>query len=169
MKSLFKFCIALFFATLAACDQQATIAKLVPASEMAFAKAIFAGLAARQYEMLESHIAPNLKPELDPATLEKIASAFPAEKPSNVEPLAANVLVSEKVRTIYNLTFRYNYAQSTLLANIVFETHGADRIVTSLHVYPHAEALQKVNAFTFHEKGWLHYLVFAIAVECRFS
>jgi|GEM_PF-279651 hypothetical protein len=148
---------------LCSCDPQATLDKIVPKEEAAIAKDLVDKLAAKDYSAVEEKLDPRLRTPETRRKLEEMARLLPAEKPSSIRAVGANILSTESTKTS-NLTFEYQYGTGWILANAVLERHADTVTLKELHILPRTQSLEEENRFTLRAKSASHYLVFGLAI-----
>lgn len=148
---------------LGGCDQQAMFEKFVPQQEAAIAKRLLSQLAAKDYESIQKQLDPSIKSPSIQGALAQMAALFPAGEPKTTSVVGAHTSKTSG-RTVYDLTFEYEYSGYWLLANVVLQRSNEQVTVLGLHVNPMQQSLKHLNRFTFEGKGILHYVVLAIAI-----
>lgn len=157
------FVLMLLAALLAGCDQEAMFEKLVPAEEAAAAKDIVVKLAERDFASVEAQLDPQLRTADVRQKLEQVASLLPAQKPKSIRTVGTNTTRMNSVAT-YNLTFEYDFGDKWLVVNTVLERRDSGLALQGIHLTPTQQSLESINRFSFEGKGFLHYLVFALAI-----
>jgi len=150
-------------AQLTACDQEAMFDKFVPKEEAALAKRAIAQLAARDYASVEAQLNATLRTPDVRSKLEEMAKQLPSGEPKSIRTVGAHTHTTNSVIR-YDLTFEYEYADAWLVANAVLERRDGQVTFQGLHFTPRTHSLLSENEFSFHGKGLLHYVVFALAI-----
>jgi len=147
---------------LAACDQKAWFEKLIPKEPEAFSRQYLVLLQTRQLDSVEAQIDPKLKSADMRLRLEKMAGMFPESAPISVQTVGAETFATPQA-TDSNLTFQFQYPEKWLLANVATRKSGGQILVIGLNVYPLADSLEKLNAFTLTGKTAGHHVVLFLA------
>jgi hypothetical protein len=157
-------CLVLLGSLLAGCDQQALFEKLAPKEESALAKALIDRLAARDIAAIEARLDPALKTPESHDKLLQMAEILPSGPPRAILTVAAQTRIGGPATT-YNLAYEYEYPDAWVLANVVLERRDGQLSLQGIHVARRPQSLARTNRFTFEDKGWSHYAVFALAVS----
>jgi len=149
---------------LAACNQDAMIARFTPHPEAEMGKQAVD-------DWREGHIAA-LRTLLDPSVESKVtdeqfagwAAEFPKGEPRSAKVVGTTTHVQNGERR-YDLTYEYEFEGKWLLANVVLRKQGDEKArITGLHAQVFDRSLEQMNAFTFHGKGGLHLLMLFLAM-----
>lgn len=165
MHQLFRYLLIILgiVLTLTACSQQAFFDKIVPQEENTFAQEMFTQLSQKNYVAVEKYLSPELQDESTRTTLIKMAALFPRETVKEVNLIHAQKTLFKDDVT-YHLIFEYEYSDQWLINKISLRQHDNTISIIGMHTEPVDRALSKVNAFTFKDKGFIHYLTFILAI-----
>jgi hypothetical protein len=163
MRKVFLICIALSAIVLAGCDQQKLFDSFIPKDEAAIGQGYIEDIRARNFQPVIDKINPAYKSPALLSTLEKMASAFPPEKPKSIKVVGSNT-VSSPERTMYNLTYEYEFSHKWALGHIYFGKSGNNIQIERMDVYPLKDSLEHFYAFTLAGKTPIHYVILLLAI-----
>jgi hypothetical protein len=145
-----------------ACDQRAAFEQLIPAAEAAQGRQVFDQLQRRQFEPIEAMMSDRLR-ETGPTRppLEQMATVFPGGSPTVARVVGAFTRTIDGVRFV-ELTHEYEFSGRWLLANVLFRQDGPGLVIERMQVVRTADSQERLNAFTFHGKGLLHYVMLVL-------
>lgn len=117
---------------LAACGVEA----LAPKEDVDFAKQYFALFQTGDYDAITAKIDPKLRDAKLRPTLEKMAGFFPQGTPIKVTLIEWNSTTPANGPRTEAFKFYYEFTYQKLLASVIFEKHGDERVVTGVYVEP---------------------------------
>ncbi len=108
--------------------------------------------------LIRSSLSPGSSPDLRPLSI-----SWTGGEPLSVELVGCNVVRTSGKRPS-QLTYQYHFTDSWLLAAITIDTIGETKSVFGVTVNPVPKSLGELNAFTFSDKGFRHYVMLLLAV-----
>jgi hypothetical protein len=161
------FVTVLAIATLSGCSPRTflkgTMDRIAPDDDEALAKDYLAALRARDFATLTRLLDPQfIEPGIE-SKLAAVAGFLDRGEPLSVELVGCNV-VSTSGKRRSQLTYQYHFSDSWLLAVITIDTIGETKNVVGVTVNPISKSLAELNAFTFSDKGFRHYVMLLLAV-----
>jgi len=156
--------VALLLVLAAACTRQSANAPAVTKEDTDFAQQLLARLAAHDLAAVESYADPALRGPAFRQRVQQISSVFPPEPPTSVN-LVGSQSAKSGGATLVSTTYEYEYPpRMWLVAEVLVEKTGDQRVLKSLQVRPSRESLAHLNRFTFIGKGAWHYVFFVVVV-----
>jgi hypothetical protein len=147
-----------------ACDQRAAFERFVPKQEAALGRRLFDEIRRREFGSVELMLSAELAADGSVrAQLEQLAKLFPSEEPIGVLVVGAFTNTINDTR-IVTMTYEYRYQQQWILANIVLRQSAGRQVIEGLHVQPAPDSQERLNAFTFRNKGPAHYVMVAASI-----
>lgn len=137
--------------------------KMAPDDDEALAKECLTALRNGDFEIVKTHLDPQIiKPNIE-SDLTKISKIFAHGEPIAIELVGCNVFSSsEKRRT--SLTYQYQFPDAWVLAAVTIDTSGESKTLMGVNVNPLPKPLGELNAFTLSGKSVKHYILLALAV-----
>lgn len=147
----------------AGCSQEELLQKISTPEDRATAEECLERLRVGDIDTLENRMDPSLKtPDLR-ATLEKIATLLPGEKPQTAKLVGAQVNSSNEERTA-NLTYQYGYPGGRLLlVNCAMKHVGTTQTIIGISVNTLEKPLEQAR-FSFEGKSAKHYAIVIAAI-----
>ena len=153
----------LLAALLTACDSEAVFQKLIPQEEAAEGQKVIALVTARDFESLEQRLDISIRTPDARDKFSQIADTIPKGQPKSVSTIGARVFHGE-TDTRYDLTYEYEYENTWMIANVVFQRKAGTLFIQGVHVAPTPKSQKELNALNLSEKGLLHFAFLALAV-----
>ncbi|HEX3808431.1 MAG TPA: hypothetical protein VHW02_01930 [Rhizomicrobium sp.] len=163
MRKIFAIWVALAAMALSGCDPQQWLNSFIPKEQAAIGQRYLEDIRTRNFLPVEQRVDPTYKTPAMRATLEKMASIFPQEKPKSIKVVGSQTVTSPTQKT-YNLTYEYEFPHGWTLAHIYFRAKGNDIQIERMDVFPLKASLEQINTFTLANKTPLQYLILALAI-----
>jgi hypothetical protein len=156
------FATLMFMLFLSACSREDMLQRFSSPSEQAEARAWIDKLRARDYAAIEHAMDDGLKDDKLHSALEAMAALIPAQEPSSVKLVGAELNFSGGAR-IVNSTFEYEFARKWFLINVAMKEQGKARTIVGFHLQAEEASIESQNRFSLAGKSLLHYCVLGAA------
>lgn len=144
------------------CNTNRYIAKHA-AYEVEASKTYIQLLQSNQFDKLEAAFDESVKGNATPTQLEKVGRLIPKEKSTSVEALGWNKRCVVKTCDS-TLVMEYKYPTQRIVVSTITREEEGERTLLGLQIQPVHEDIVQAYAFTFHQKGLAHYIVFYLAI-----
>lgn len=168
-QSILIICVILLVASLVGCGVPMSPSAIAKTPEAQYMNRIVDGLRARNFSLLESALDSGVKQTNVLSALEQTAAIFPVGKPTSIEFVGWDVINSNRVGRIINISAQYGFNDNKwILISAQLKGTPEKFTVWGFHAGPIPSPLSVLNAFTLAGKGRLHY-VFLFAAIIAFS
>lgn len=147
---------------LSACSNQSMFDKLATPEEQAFSTQMVRAVRADDLATLKAAAAPELRPQLTPASMAQMRAPVP-----NGEPSLQNVNVQwMNGVTAKALDYEIGANGRWAMVRVVLSTGAGKPQLIGLHTAPATSQPSQFNAFTLKDKGAIHFAWLAAMVAC---
>lgn len=148
---------------LSGCEPQIVIDQ-VPPEDRNFAKQYIALFQKSDFAAIEETLNPQMKNAQLRPTLMLMATLIPAEAPTSVEIVQAEITISTGDSRTTALKIEYQFSKAWLIVDISISRANGSTVVDYIYFTPMATSWKEVNAFTLGGKPVLSYVFLLVSV-----
>lgn len=152
------FCVVL----LAGCNEEAKLQKATPKATDAFAREFISALTKKSADRAEKMIEPTIRTEAKPK-LKSLIDLLSASAPQQVKIIGVRGQQKGDQKLI-QLNYQIYYEKAWVVASLAIVETPKERYVFSVRMDPLKAPLEKLYAFKFFGKTFIHYLTLLLSV-----